>query len=259
VDLANRQFQVVEKPWTLKQRLHLGTKLVELLVETLGIIEAVQIREGRKTTIHRLQFTGEFDQWMKDYNQAAALTRPMLLPTVVPKHTFGIGACGRGNQIGRPGRELLSGRLPRGVWLKQNACARIPPIIFRVVGRRINYRHRQHSNETARAAARQATCPGGIVRSHGHHAFLVTWHLARHRKRTRLFSIERHAHLRRAAHSRRETGCRQRARGARQLDLAPIRILVSPHLHELFARELGHGAANPALRPIDVNSAAACG
>jgi DNA-directed RNA polymerase len=53
--LANRKFNLVEKPWTVKQRLHLGTKLIELLIESLGIVRVYQLT-----------------------------ARPLLLPTVVP-------------------------------------------------------------------------------------------------------------------------------------------------------------------------------
>jgi DNA-directed RNA polymerase len=84
VGLANRRFNVVEKPWNTQQRLHLGTKLIELAIETLGIFEAFQVREGRRVITHRLRFTAEIDTWMKTYNQAAALTRPLLLPTLNP-------------------------------------------------------------------------------------------------------------------------------------------------------------------------------
>ncbi|HEY7553028.1 MAG TPA: hypothetical protein VH913_26345 [Hyphomicrobiaceae bacterium] len=84
VGLANRRFGVVEKPWTLAQRLHLGAKLVELFIEKIGIVEAFYTRTGRHATSHRLRLTAEIDAWMAKYNQAAALTRPFLLPTLVP-------------------------------------------------------------------------------------------------------------------------------------------------------------------------------
>jgi DNA-directed RNA polymerase len=83
VGRANKMFSVAEQ-WTTGQRLHLGVKLVELAIETLGIVEAYRIREGKKTTTHRLRFTPEIDAWMVKYNAAAALTRPFYLPTLLP-------------------------------------------------------------------------------------------------------------------------------------------------------------------------------
>jgi DNA-directed RNA polymerase len=84
VKLANRKFSVVERPWTQAQRIHLGVKLVELAIETTGIIRADYTREGKKVTVYRLAFTEEITEWLRKYNDAAALTRPFLLPTVVP-------------------------------------------------------------------------------------------------------------------------------------------------------------------------------
>ena len=84
VALANRKFSVVEKPWTTNQRLHLGVKLVGLFIESIGIVEAHQRRESKTMNTHRLRFTPEIDEWMRKYNGAAALTRPFLLPTLIP-------------------------------------------------------------------------------------------------------------------------------------------------------------------------------
>jgi DNA-directed RNA polymerase, mitochondrial len=81
---ANRHFGLVERPWTKGERLHLGTKLIELTIETLGIVNSYLSREGRTHQTHRLELTPEIDAWVKQYNEAAALVRPILLPTVVP-------------------------------------------------------------------------------------------------------------------------------------------------------------------------------
>jgi DNA-directed RNA polymerase len=61
-----------------------GTKLVELMVETLGIVAVRYVREGRKATVHRLELTPETDAWIAKYNAAAALTKPLSLPMVAP-------------------------------------------------------------------------------------------------------------------------------------------------------------------------------
>jgi DNA-directed RNA polymerase len=84
VGLANRRFNLVEKPWTLTQRAHLGTKLIELAIETLGIVRVFRLRSANKVVGHYLEFTPEIADWMATYNDAAALTRPLLLPTVIP-------------------------------------------------------------------------------------------------------------------------------------------------------------------------------
>jgi Autographiviridae RNA polymerase len=104
VGLANRQFALVERPWTFNQRTHLGVKLVELAVSTLGILEAYfeKRRKGKKIRqSHRLRFTPEIDAWMAKYNAAASLTKPLYLPTVVPPKPWE-GVRGGGYYSGRP-------------------------------------------------------------------------------------------------------------------------------------------------------------
>jgi DNA-directed RNA polymerase len=84
VALANRKFNVVERPWTMQQRAHVGTKLIELFIETIGIVRCYRLRTAAKREGHYLEFTPEIDAWMAEYNAAAALTKPLYLPTVVP-------------------------------------------------------------------------------------------------------------------------------------------------------------------------------
>jgi DNA-directed RNA polymerase len=113
VGLANRQFNLVERRWTLNQRTHLGVKLVELAVESLGILEAYFEKRGtgkKMKSSHRIRFTGEIDAWMAQYNQAAALTKPLYLPTVVPPKPW-TGVRGGGYYSGRP-LQLVSKPFP---------------------------------------------------------------------------------------------------------------------------------------------------
>jgi DNA-directed RNA polymerase len=84
VMLANRRFNLVDKPWTVQQRAHLGTKLIELFIESVGIVRAYYLRHGKKNGGHYLEFTPDIDDWMTKYNHAATLTRPLYLPTITP-------------------------------------------------------------------------------------------------------------------------------------------------------------------------------
>jgi DNA-directed RNA polymerase len=69
--------------WTQSERLKLGTTLVELTAQSTGLFTvSTSLRNNR--TSHIIQFTAEIEPWFAQYNQAAALTRPMFLPTVVP-------------------------------------------------------------------------------------------------------------------------------------------------------------------------------
>lgn len=76
---ANRQFEVVEERWTTREKLLLGTKLVETLIESTGIVE-VYYRD--RTPMVKLG--AGLDDWFAKFNNAACLTRPLLLPMVIP-------------------------------------------------------------------------------------------------------------------------------------------------------------------------------
>ena len=113
VGLANRQFGLVEKPWTIKQRTHLGTKLIEMLIESLGIVEAYSERTGRKAFAHRLRLSDDIGAWLAQYNAAAALTKPLFLPTVVPPKPWeGVRGGGYYTPVGGRPFELVSRPFP---------------------------------------------------------------------------------------------------------------------------------------------------
>lgn len=87
VTYSAKVFDVVEEgeKWTTGQKLQLGSKLIELVIEKLGIIEAPLVRHGQKSH-HQIQFSDKIEEWFAKYNDAASLTRPLLLPSlVVPK------------------------------------------------------------------------------------------------------------------------------------------------------------------------------
>jgi DNA-directed RNA polymerase len=84
VGLANRSFSVVEKPWTPKQRLHLGVKLIELMRDSVGLFRVNHVRRRKNLSVHRLELLPEIAEWLAKYNGAAALTRPLWLPMAVP-------------------------------------------------------------------------------------------------------------------------------------------------------------------------------
>lgn len=82
VELANKHFEVTPTLWTDQERVHLGTKLVELTIERLGIVQSEIVRQGRAKFQHKLSFTAETAAWYARFNDAAALSKPMWLPTV---------------------------------------------------------------------------------------------------------------------------------------------------------------------------------
>lgn len=84
VKLAAKHFGVNgESYYTNVEKLHLGTKLVELIIETFGIIKVELVRVGKHST-QRLAFEEKIESWMREYDEAAALSRPFYMPTVQP-------------------------------------------------------------------------------------------------------------------------------------------------------------------------------
>lgn len=89
VELANKHFEVTPTLWTEQERVHLGTKLVELTIERLGIVKADYVVIGRNKTQHKLSFTAETGAWYARFNEAATLAKPMWLPTVTEPKPWG--------------------------------------------------------------------------------------------------------------------------------------------------------------------------
>jgi DNA-directed RNA polymerase len=84
IDLANRKFNIAEKPWTDTQRQMIGVKLIELAIESLGLFSTSLVKTPRGFRVHRLELTPKVHEWLQQHNAASILTRPMYLPTVVP-------------------------------------------------------------------------------------------------------------------------------------------------------------------------------
>lgn len=83
VKLANRHFEVVPQRWTSRDRLLVGTVLVELVIQTLGIVSAPMIIVGKKQR-QEMRLTPEIEEWFHKYNETTTLLKPMYLPMVVP-------------------------------------------------------------------------------------------------------------------------------------------------------------------------------
>jgi DNA-directed RNA polymerase len=84
VQKANKTFNVVEKTWTEAECVVLGTKLVELMIESTGIINVFLKADGRNRKAPCVCLTPQIDKWAKEYNEASTLLRPVFMPSVVP-------------------------------------------------------------------------------------------------------------------------------------------------------------------------------
>lgn len=80
---ANRHFNVVPQKRNQSEMCQLGTKLVEVVKETLGIVEVNLVRTG-KNTVHKLSLTKGILDYFEKYNESSLLLKPMFLPTLIP-------------------------------------------------------------------------------------------------------------------------------------------------------------------------------
>lgn len=85
VQLAADKFGIAKTMWDITQRVHIGTKLIELFIESGGPVSSHHERRGGKAHLRvRLELSPKAEEWLEKFNDAAAIARPLFLPTVVP-------------------------------------------------------------------------------------------------------------------------------------------------------------------------------
>lgn len=68
--------------WPATAKQHLGTKLIDIIINTVGLVEVVHHSEGRNKTVVMLQPTEETRTWIEQRNKAASLLQPVYEPMV---------------------------------------------------------------------------------------------------------------------------------------------------------------------------------
>lgn len=85
VALAGEKFEIEREVWAYDEKIQLGTKLMELVIEhTGGLVKAPHVRIKKDRSAHIVSFGEGFDDWYAAFNASAALSRPMWLPTLAP-------------------------------------------------------------------------------------------------------------------------------------------------------------------------------
>lgn len=82
-------------PWTRVKKLHVGAKLLDLVIETAGIVELVDQSEGKHTTVKYVVASAETLSWVDKRVNAVSMMRPAYEPMVVPPRDW-VGAYGGG-------------------------------------------------------------------------------------------------------------------------------------------------------------------
>ena len=73
-----------EPQWPRAKRLHVGAKLLDILIETAGIVEVTTQALARNNTIKYVQATAETLTWIDKRVNAVSMMRPHYEPMVVP-------------------------------------------------------------------------------------------------------------------------------------------------------------------------------
>ena len=73
--------------WSPKERILVGTKLIELAADACGLFREVMVSEGsgkRRRTQQRLELTEQADEWLERQHARCELLDPIPMPMVVP-------------------------------------------------------------------------------------------------------------------------------------------------------------------------------
>lgn len=79
IQRARRKMGVEDTVWTEKDKLHIGVKLIEILIQVTGIAQKVLHNKH-----YLLVPTSDVDVWLRDKHAVCELLNPLFLPMVVP-------------------------------------------------------------------------------------------------------------------------------------------------------------------------------
>lgn len=75
----------IELPrWSTTEKVHIGVKLLDLMAEHTGLITISLMNKRRNQTVHQIALSEVGRRWIDEFNDKAALLRPVLTPTVAP-------------------------------------------------------------------------------------------------------------------------------------------------------------------------------
>jgi len=79
-DKANTSYNI----WTTPELYHIGSKLVDLIIQTTGMVYVDKVYTGKKRTTHYLSATPEILDWVRQLNSLNEILTPEALPFVIP-------------------------------------------------------------------------------------------------------------------------------------------------------------------------------
>jgi len=70
--------------WSTQELYHIGSKLVDTVVQTTGMVKIDMVRTSNKKTTYHLNATPEILTWIRDVNAMSEVLTPEALPFVIP-------------------------------------------------------------------------------------------------------------------------------------------------------------------------------
>ena len=70
--------------WSNEDRIHTGLKLIDIIIQTTGIVELKKFSNARKKTTTYVVATPKTLQWIHNFNKEAETSRPRFAPLIIP-------------------------------------------------------------------------------------------------------------------------------------------------------------------------------
>ena len=76
---------MVDHPvWTKQEKLHLGSKLIDILIQTTGLMEVKTVQFGRSRRVIYIQANKATLYWIENVNEEGEGLHPYFYPCVIP-------------------------------------------------------------------------------------------------------------------------------------------------------------------------------
>lgn len=79
-----RKREVQFNDWPKQDRIRVGTKMIEIIVEKTALVEVVTVSRGAADTIQVVQATPKTIEWLEKEGRTLQLLSPTYMPTIVP-------------------------------------------------------------------------------------------------------------------------------------------------------------------------------
>jgi DNA-directed RNA polymerase len=123
-----KKFNIQWSKWVKTDKLHLGSKLIDIFIESVGMVRLLRKKSYKDTTIY-LEPTEELTTWIADYKAMSEVLCPLFLPMISPPRDWTTPVNG-GYYDKRLRRKLVKSR---NKGFQQELWHREMPTVYRAV------------------------------------------------------------------------------------------------------------------------------